>query len=176
MEDHAEVLDFLDFAAHHLFGEAVFGYAVHEHSARFRLHLEDFDGEAQAREVAGDCQPGGAGTDDGHAAAGFFGDGLVGESRGGVEVGHEALELSDVDVGAFLVEDAVALTLALVAAHAAAHCGEVAAGVDYRHGVAEVAFGEFGDPVGDVVADRAPFLALGHLAVEAPLCLAYGLR
>lgn len=58
-----------------------------------------------------------------------------------------------------------------MAADTAADSRQIAAVVDYAHGVAEIALGELGYPVGYIVAYRTPFSAGWHLAVEAPLSL-----
>ena len=173
VEDHAEILYLLDLAAHHLFGQAVLGDAVHEHATRLRLHLENLHGETLAREVAGYGEAGRPAAYHGDAATRLLGYGLVCKTGVGVEVGHEALELAYVDVRAFLGQHAVAFALALVAAYAAAHSGEVAAAVYYLHGVSEVAFCQLGNPVGDVVAYRASLFAAGHLAVQTSLGLTH---
>ena len=67
VECHPEVLYFLYFAAHHLFGQAVFRYAEHQYSARLRLHLENLYGKSLSRQVAGDCKAGRTAADDRYA-------------------------------------------------------------------------------------------------------------
>ena len=89
-----------------------------------------------------------------------------------VEVGYEALEFTNIDMAAFLCEHTIALALTFVAAYASAHCRQIAARVDYFHCVSEVAFGEFGNPVGDVIGNGAAFLTSGYLAVETALSFA----
>ena len=54
-----EVFDFLDFSAYHFFRETVFWDAKHEDTTRLYAHLEDFDVDPLAGEVAGDGQSGG---------------------------------------------------------------------------------------------------------------------
>ncbi len=71
-----------------------------------------------------------------------------------------------------LAEDAVSLTLPLVGTHAPADGRQVAAVVDYRHGIAEVALGKLGNPVGNVIADGATLFTARHLAFQAALSLA----
>ena len=77
---------------------------------------------------------------------------------------------------ALLSEDAVAFALTLVGAHAAADGGEIAAQVDYGHGIAEISHRQFVNPCGDVVADGTALAALGHLAPQASLGFADSLR
>ena len=84
-------------------------------------------------------------------------------------IGYEAFEFAYIDVSAFFAEYTVAFALALMSADTSAYGGKIASVVNDLEGVAEVAFGEFGNPLGDVVAYRAAFLALGHLAVQAAL-------
>ena len=173
---HAEVFDLLYLAAHHFLRQTVFGNAEHQHSARLDTHLEYLHVESLAGEIAGDCQSGWAGADHRHASTGLLRDVLMAPSGLAVEVGYEALELADVDGLPLLGEDAVALALALMGADASAYCREVAAVVDDFYGVAEIAVGQFSDPVGDIVADGASLLASRHFAVEASLGLLDGFR
>jgi hypothetical protein len=99
----------------------------------------------------------------------FLRNGLVRDCRLCVEVGDESFEESDVDRSVFFVEYAVAFALSFVSADAAADRGEVGLTGDDRHGVAEVAAGEFGYPVWNFVAYRATFFARRGFAVEASL-------
>jgi hypothetical protein len=62
-----------------------------------------------------------------------------------------------------------------VGTDAPADCWQVALGSDDADGIAQVAFLQFVDPVGYVVFDRAAFLALRHLAMQASLSLLDGL-
>ena len=175
VKNHSEVFNLADFAAYHLFRQTVFRYAVHEYAARFGFHFENLHAETAAREVARSCESGRPAAYHGHAPTRFLGYCLVGQARVGVEIGHEAFEFTYVYMAPLLAEHAVALALTLVGAHAAAHCREVAAGVDDRHGIAEIALGKFGNPVGDVVGEGAAFAARRHLAVKAALRFADGL-
>ena len=88
-----------------------------------------------------------------------------------VEVGQKTLEFSYMYGLALLTKHTVALTLAFVAADSSAYSREIAPGIYYGHGIAEIAFGELCDPFGDVVVYGASFLAARHLAVETALCL-----
>lgn len=63
-----------------------------------------------------------------------------------------------------------------LSADASADRRKIAAVIDDGHGVAEVAFGKLGYPLGNIIAHRASFLASGHLAVETSLRLTYGFR
>ena len=93
------------------------------------------------------------------------------QPRVGIEVGHKALQFSDIDMGSLFCKHTISFALALVAADTAADSRQIAAVVDYAHGVAEIALGELGYPIGYVVAYRTPFSAGWHLTVEAALGL-----
>ena len=93
-----------------------------------------------------------------------------------IEVSHEPLEFADMDGLSLLAEHAAPLALPFMTADAAADGGKIAARVDYLHGIAEIAFRQFADPVGNIVGYRAALAATRHLAVETALSLADSLR
>ena len=54
--------------------------------------------------------------------------------------------------------------------HSTADGRQVALGTDNADGIAQIAFLQLVNPVGNIVADRTALLALGHLAMQASLC------
>lgn len=98
------------------------------------------------------------------------------EASFGIEVGYETLEFAYVYMCAFLAKHTVALALSFMGAYTSAYCRQVAAAVYYRHGIAEVAFGKFGNPLRNIVADGASFFAPGHLASQTSAGFTYGFR
>ena len=175
MNHHPHLLDIANLAGYYFLGQTVFGNAIAQHTATLGFHLEYLDSKALAGQVAGNGDARGPGSDDSHLAACLLGNVLVGQLVVGVEVGHEAFQFSDVHRLALLAQHAVALTLFLVGTHAPADGGQIALGSDDADGIAHVAFLQLMYPVGDVVADGAALLALGHLAVQTALCLLDGL-
>ncbi len=174
VENYAEVGDLGYFVAHHVLGKTVLGNAVHEHAAGFGTHLVDFDGHAFAGKLAGYGEACGSAADHGNASAGFLHYVFVGEVHCRIEIGNKFFKTTDAHRTVLAAKNATALALPLVGAHAAAHGGEVAFGVDYGQRVAEIAHGHLVNPVGYVVFDRACFTALRHLAVETSFCLGDG--
>ena len=102
----AHALDEAYLVGHDLLRQTVLRYAVAQYAAALAFHLEHLDGEAHAREVARHGDACRSGTDDGHLAACLLGHVVVCEVCHGVEVGDEALQLSDVDGRALLAHDA----------------------------------------------------------------------
>ena len=97
----------------------------------------------------------------------------MGDAGLGIKIGDKALELADIDMLTFLVEDAVSLALAFVGTDSPTYGGKVAPFIYYRNCISEITLGEFGSPFRNIVAYRASFFALRHFAVQATLRLAY---
>ena len=176
MEHHAQLLNLLYLAPHHVLGQTVLRYAEHEHAAWLGLHLEHLDVEAHAGQVAGYGEPGGPRTDDGHAAAGLGLQLLAYQTHVAIEVGDEALQLAHMYALALLGEHTVAFTLLLVGAHAPANGRKVALVVDYLHRIAEVSLRYLIYPVGNILTDGTALAARRHLAVKATLGLVDSLK
>ncbi len=176
VEMDTKILNFLNLTSHHLLGQAIFRYAKLKHATCFRLHLKYFYRKSLAREVARYGKSGRSAPYHGHSATCFLRDQLMRYAGLTVKVGHKTLQFTHMDGGVFLPQHAVTLTLALMCAYAAAHCGQVASRVDDGHGVTEVAFGKFCYPFGHFIAYRTTFLACSHLAQQASLRLAYCFR
>ena len=85
------------------------------------------------------------------------------EASFGIEVGYETLEFAYVYMCAFLAKHTVALALSFMGAYTSAYCRQVA-------------FGKFGNPLRNIVADGASFFAPGHLASQTSAGFTYGFR
>ena len=173
LELDAELLQAVNLALDDLLGQTELGDAVGQHAAAGEEGLEDRDLIAVAGELAGAGDAGGAGTHDGDLlAVGRLDLGVMGE-LGGV-VAEEALELADGDGAVLVVEDAVALALVLLRAHAAADGRKQARLADDVEAATEVSLADLLDEAGDVDVDRAALDTLGVLAVEAAVGLGHG--
>jgi hypothetical protein len=58
-----------------------------------------------------------------------------------------------------------------VATDTTANGRQIALGADNADGIAQITFLQLVNPVGNIVADRTAFLALGHFAMQASLSL-----
>ena len=173
LELDAQVLEAVDLALDDGLGQTELGDAVGQHAAAGEEGLEHRDVVAVLGKLAGAGDAGRAGAHHGDLlAVGRLDLGLARKLAG--IVAEEALELADCDGLALLVEDAVALALVLLRAHAAADGGEHALLVDDIEAPAEVALANLLDEVRDVDVDRAALHALRLLAVEAAVGLGDG--
>ena len=100
--------------------------------------------------------------------------GLAYQAHAAVEVGYESFQLANMYRLSFLAQYAMSLALLLVRAYASAYSRQVTLVVDYLHGVTEITFRKLVNPVGNVVAYGASFLALRNFAVKTALGLVYG--
>ena len=174
-EGHAECLDFLYLLAHHLFGQAIFGNAEHEHATRLGLALEDGHIESLTGQIAGHRQSRRTRTDNGHLAAGLLRQTFPDKAHLHVEVGNETFEHADAYAFSLGVEYAMPLALFLVRAYPPADGRQVAALVDDRHGITHVSHRQLMDKRGYVVLDGTPLATGRILAVQATLGLVDGL-
>ena len=176
MDTDAKLADFLDFVAHHILGKTVFRNTEHEYTASLRFHLENLNVETLAGKLTRNSQTGRTATNDGHTSTGLGDKILAREIHRAVKVSHETFELTDVDMRALLVEDTMALTLALVGTDASADSRKIALCVYYSHRIAEITHRQLADPIRHVVADRATLLAKRVLTVEAAFRLLNSLK
>lgn len=176
---HSELSDLFNLTGDHALGQTVFGYSEHEDAPGFRFHFEYFYIETTACELSGNGKAGRPAAYYSHASAVLLNQWLAAKAHIRVEIGYELFEAADVDVLPFFPEYAIALALPLMGAYAAAHGREIALCVDYAHGIADVSHRELVNPVGNIIAHGAAFLALGHFAMKASLgfgyCLGHGI-
>ena len=173
LEVHAELLQAVDLALDDLLGQAELGDAVGQHAAASEEGLEHGDVEALTGELAGAGDAGGAGAHDGDLLTVL---GLAHRSAADLigHVAHHALELTDGHGLALAAEDALALTLVLLRAHAATDGGQQVVALDGLERPGPVLVADLGDEAGDVHADGAALHAQGLLAVEATVGLGDG--
>ncbi len=173
LELDAELLQAVDLALDDLLGQAELGDAVGQHAAAGEEGLEDGDVEALTGELAGAGDAGGAGAHDGDLLAVLgFAHGCAAHLVG--HVAHHALELADGHGLALTAEDALALALVLLRAHAAADGGQQVVALDGLERAGPVLIADLCDEAGNVHADGAALHAQGLLAIEAAVGLCDG--
>ena len=121
---------------HNVLGQTEGGNAVDEHAAGLVQPLKHGDLDAETGQITGTGDRGGAGTYAGHATTGLPD---FGSLFGGGVVGHEALEAADGHRLTLFAENALALALLFLRAHAAAHAARLV----------DVALHHFGNEVGN---------------------------
>ena len=172
---HAQRLQVLDLPAHNALGQAELGDAVHQHAARQMQGLEYRDSISLPRQFARAAQAGGAGADHCYlVAVGRGTDGLF-RGVGAVPVGHETLQPADGHRFTLDAADAAAFALAFLRADPAADRGQGRRPGKDLVCAFEIPLGHLVDKGGNVDADRTAAHAGPVAAVQAALCLRYGL-
>ena len=169
----AQLLQTVNLALNDFLGQTELGDAVGKHATAGEERLEDGDVEALASKLAGAGDAGRAGANDGDLLA------VLGLADGratnlGGHVAHHALQLADGDSLALTAQDALALALVLLRAHAAADGRQQVVALDGLERAGPVLFADLADEAGDVDAYRAALHAQGLLAVEAAVGLGDG--
>ena len=169
----AQVLETGDLVLHDGLGQTELGDAVGQHAAAGEERLEHGDVEALAREGAGAGDAGRAGAHHGDLLAVLgLADGRLAHLVG--HVAEHALELADGHGLALTAEDALALALVLLRAHAAADTREQVVVLDGGKRAAPVLGADLLDELRDMHAHGAAVHAEGLLAVQAAVGLGDG--
>ena len=98
------------------------------------------------------------------------------QSRLEVKVGDKTLQLTDLDMFTRFIQDTMTLTLSLMGANTTADGGKITLMAYNLDRTTEITFSQSGDPIRNLIIDRATFTALRHLAVKTSLSLLDSLR